>query len=74
GDLRTLAFGTEGRLTVRAIARAGVQVNLAGDRRRPVATFGGSYAVFSSMLVDAHFSTGSDEAFTGWGVAGRVVF
>jgi hypothetical protein len=74
GDVRTLAFGTEGRLTMRAVARAGVHVNLAGDRRAPVATLGGSYAVFGSMLVDAHFSTGSDEAFTGWGVAGRVVF
>lgn len=74
GDVRTLAFGTEGRLTTRAVARAGVHVNLAGEDRAPVATFGGSYAVFGSMLVDAHFSTGSDEAFTGWGVAGRVVF
>ena len=75
GDVRSLAFGTEGRLTRRAVARAGVQLNLAGDLgRTPVGTLGASYAVFGSMLVDAHVSTGSDEAFTGWGVAGRVVF
>ena len=75
GDVRALAFGTEGRLTARASARAGIQINTTGDRgRTPVASVGASYAAFSSLLVDAHFSTGSDDAFRGWGVAGRVVF
>ena len=75
GDVRTLAFGAEGRLTPRASARAGVQMNTSGDRgRTPLASIGASYAAFGSLLVDAHFSTGSDEAFRGWGVAGRVVF
>lgn len=75
GDVRTLALGTEARLTLRATARAGVQLNTAGDRgRTPLASVGASFAAFSSLLVDAHFSTGSDEAFRGWGVAGRVVF
>jgi len=75
GDVRTLALGTEARLTLRASARAGVQLNTAGDRgRTPVASVGASYVAFGSLLVDAHFSTGSDEAFRGWGVAGRVVF
>jgi hypothetical protein len=75
GDVRTLAFGTEGRLTTRASARAGVQMNTTGDRgRTPLASVGASYAAFGSLLVDAHFSKGSDNAFSGWGVAGRVVF
>ena len=75
GDVRTLAFGTEGRLTSRASARAGVHVNTIGNRgRTPVASFGGSYAASGSVLIDAHFSTGSEDAFRGWGVAGRVVF
>jgi hypothetical protein len=75
GDVRTLALGAEGRLSMRAIARAGVRLNTAGDAgRTPVATFGGSYAAFGSLLVDAHFSAGSDHGFGGWGVAGRVVF
>jgi hypothetical protein len=75
GDVRTLAFGTEGRITSRASARAGLELNTIGDRgRTPLASVGASYAVFGSMLVDAHISTGSDEAFRGWGVAGRVVF
>jgi hypothetical protein len=75
GDVRTFALGTEGRITSRASARAGVQLNTIGDRgRTPVASLGASYAVFRSLLVDAHFNTGSDDAFRGWGVAGRVVF
>ena len=75
GDVRTLAFGAEGRILPRVFARGGVQMNTAGDRgRTPVASIGGSYAVAGAVLVDAHFSSGSDEAFRGWGVAGRVVF
>jgi hypothetical protein len=75
GEVRTLAIGGEGRLTKRAIARAGIEMNTAGDGGlTPAATIGGSYAVFGSLVVDAHFSAGSDHAFGGWGVAGRVVF
>lgn len=75
GDVRTLAFGAEGRLTPRAVARAGVHLNTAGDDgRHPAASIGASYAAFGSLLVDAYISTGSDHAFGGWGVAGRVVF
>jgi hypothetical protein len=50
-------------------------MNTTGDRgRTPLASVGASYAAFGSLLVDAHFSMGSDSAFSGWGVAGRVVF
>jgi hypothetical protein len=74
GDVRALAVGTEGRLTVRALARAGLSINTApGADRSPVASVGGSFAVFGSLLVDAHASTGGAGA-KGWGVAGRVVF
>jgi hypothetical protein len=74
GDVRALAVGTEGRLSRRATLRAGFQLNTAGEDRMTTARLGGSYAVFGAMLVDAHFNTGSDTAFHGWGVAGRVVF
>lgn len=75
GDIRTLAIGAEGRLTARALARGGLQFNTTGEHgRTPVATVGASYAALGSLLVDAHFSTGSERGFSGWGLAGRVVF
>jgi hypothetical protein len=74
GDVRAFALGTEGRLTRRAMIRGGMHVNTAGDDRMPGVNVGGSYAVFGALLVDAHFSAGSDKEFGGWGVAGRVVF
>lgn len=75
GDLRTLAIGTEGRLTRRVVARGGVQLNTAGGGdRAPSVSLGASYLAFGAVLVDAHFSTGSDRSFRGWGLAGRVLF
>ena len=74
GDVRSLAIGAEGRLARRAVARGGVQFNTAGGGRDPSASMGASYAVFGALLVDAHFSTGSDAAYRSWGVAGRVGF
>jgi hypothetical protein len=74
GEVRAFAVGTEGRLSRRALVRAGVQLNTAGSDRMPTASLGGSYAVFGAMLVDAHFNTGSEMGFSGWGVAARVVF
>ena len=75
GDVRTFAMGAEGRLTTRAVVRGGMQLNTTGtEGRTPVATLGASYAVLGSLLIDAHFSTGSESGFTGWGVAGRVAF
>jgi hypothetical protein len=74
GDVRAVAIGAEGRLARRAVARGGVQFNATGGRRDPSASLGASYAVFGALLVDAHFSTGSDAAFRGWGLAGRVAF
>ena len=74
GDVRSLALGTEGRLTPRAAVRAGFQLNTAGSDQMPTASVGATYSVFGSLLVDAHFITGSDHGFRGWGVAGRMVF
>jgi hypothetical protein len=74
GDVRALALGTEARLTPRVLLRTGVQVNTTGSDRMATASLGGSYAVFSGLLLDAHFRTGSDHGFRGWGIAGRVVF
>jgi hypothetical protein len=75
GETRNVAIGAEGRIARRAFARAGVRFNTAGDSdREPAASFGGSYAVMGSLLVDAQVTTGSDRALRGWGVAGRVVF
>lgn len=74
GDIRAFAVGTEGRLTQRAMVRTGFQLNTAGSERMPTLSLGGTYAVFGALLVDAHFRTGSDHGFRGWGVAGRVVF
>lgn len=74
GDVRTLAIGAEGRVARRAVARGGVQFNTAGGDRAPSASLGASYAVSGALLIDAHFSSGSDGAFRGWGVAGRVGF
>lgn len=74
GDVRMIALGTEGRVSRRAIARGGVQFNTAGSGSDPVASLGLSYAAFGSLLVDAHFSTGADHGFGGWGVGARVLF
>ncbi len=75
GDMRELAVGTEGQLTKRLVARAGIRLNTTGDRgRTPGLSVGGSFAALGSLLVDAQVSTGADDAFRGWGVAGRMVF
>jgi hypothetical protein len=75
GDVRELAIGTEGQLMRRLAARAGVRFNTAGDgERTPALSAGGSFAVFGSLLIDAQVTGGSDKAFRGWGIAGRMVF
>ena len=75
GEMRELSLGTEGQLSKRVAARGGVRVNTAGDAgRRPAVSAGGSFAVFGSLLIDAQVTAGSDKAFRGWGIAGRMVF
>jgi hypothetical protein len=75
GEMRELAVGTEGQVTRRLTARAGLRLNTTGDRgRTPGLAVGGSFAALGSLLVDAQLTTGGDEVFRGWGVAGRMVF
>ena len=75
GDIREVAVGSEGQVTRRLTARAGFRFNAAGDGdRSPALSVGGSFAAWGSLLVDGQVTTGSDKAFKGWGIAGRVVF
>lgn len=75
GDVRELAIGSEGQLTRRLAARGGIRFNTAGEgERTPAVSAGGSVAVFGSLLIDAQITGGSDKAFRGWGLAGRLVF
>lgn len=75
GDVRELAVGTEGSVTHRITARGGFRFNTTGDAgRAPSVSVGGSFAVMGSFLVDAQVTGGSDQAFRGWAVAGRMVF
>jgi hypothetical protein len=75
GDVRELAIGSEGQLTRRLAGRGGIRLNTAGEgRRSPAISAGGSFAAFGSLLIDAQVTGGSDKAFRGWGLAGRLVF
>jgi hypothetical protein len=77
GLVRNLAAGAEGRVLGRATIRGGFRLNTRGDQpggRAPVATVGGSYAVYGSLFLDGQASFGSDQADRGWGVGARMVF
>jgi hypothetical protein len=78
GERRDIALGVEGRLTPRALVRAGVSVNTAdssdGDAGRQAYSAGGSYAVKASVYVDGHFTAGNERAGRQWGVAARFVY
>jgi hypothetical protein len=77
GDVRDVAIGAEGRVHRRVFLRSGFRMNtisdVSDDRARAV-TFGGSYALTASVLVDAQVTTGSDRVARGWGIAGRFVY
>ncbi len=75
GEVREFALGTEAAVTKRLTARGGFRLNTAGDRgRTPAFSVGGSFAVMGSAYLDAQVTAGSDDAFRGWGVAGRILF
>jgi hypothetical protein len=75
GDVREVAVGSEGQVTRRLAARAGLRINTAGDHgRTPAFSIGASFAPLGSVLIDAQLTAGSDKAFSGWGIAGRMVF
>jgi hypothetical protein len=75
GDVRELSLGTEAQVSRRFAARGGVRFNTMGDRgHAPAISAGASYAVYGAVLIDAQVTGGSDNAFRGWGVAGRFLF
>jgi hypothetical protein len=77
GDRRNLALGAEARVHRKAFIRSGFNVNTVSDQpggRAPVVSFGGSYAVTGSVLVDAQATVGAEKGARGWGIAGRFVF
>jgi hypothetical protein len=75
GDLREFAIGTEGQVARRVTARAGMRLNTTGDLgRTPSYSVGGSFALLGSLQLDAQVTSGSDKAFSSWGLAGRMVF
>jgi long-subunit fatty acid transport protein len=75
GDVRELSIGTEGQVTKHLTARGGFRFNTIGDRgHAPAISAGASYAVYGAVLIDAQITGGSDNAFRGWGLAGRFLF
>jgi F plasmid transfer operon, TraF, protein len=78
GEWRDAAVGAEARLARRAWVRGGVHWNTAGDDggpgAAPVASIGGSYAVYGSVLADGQVSMGSENGDKGWGIGLRFVF
>ena len=75
GALREVSLGTEAQVTRRLAARAGVRFNTAGQTgSAPAVSVGGSFAVLGSVQIDGQYTGGSDRAFRGWGIAGRMVF
>ena len=75
GEVRELAFGTEGQVMRQLALRAGLRFNTIGDHDwEPAVSAGVSYAAFGAVLIDAQITGGSDNAFRGWGLAGRFLF
>lgn len=75
GDVRELSIGSEGQVTKRFTARGGFRFNTIGDRgHAPAISAGASYAIYGSVQIDAQVTGGSDNAFRGWGLAGRFLF
>jgi hypothetical protein len=79
GERRDVAVGVEGKLARRTTVRSGLKVNLAdhdeiGDGSARGVSFGGSFALTPSVLIDTVAVTGGDRAGRSWGVAARFVY
>jgi hypothetical protein len=78
GEWRDAAIGAEARPARRAWVRGGIHWNTAGGEggpgAAPVGSFGGSYAVYGSVLADGQVSLGSENGGSGWGVGLRFLF
>jgi hypothetical protein len=73
GEWRDVALGLETRPAPNAWLRTGVHWNSRGPAT-PVASVGGSYAVYGSTMADAQVTFGSSNGNRGWGVGLRFVF
>ena len=73
GDWRDVALGLETRAGRNGRVRGGVHWNTAGGAA-PVASVGGSYAVYGATMADAQVSFGSSNGDRGWGIGLRFVF
>lgn len=77
GEWRDVALGLETRATRNAWLRSGVHWNSKGGEGGgavPVASVGGSFAVYGSTVADAQVTFGSSNGNRGWGVGLRFVF
>ena len=78
GEWRDAAIGAEARAARRAWVRGGIHWNTAGGDSgpgaAPIASLGGSYTVYGSVLADGQVSVGSENGDRGWGVGLRFVF
>jgi hypothetical protein len=78
GEWRDAAIGAEARAARRVWVRGGIHWNTAGGGSgpgaAPIASLGGSYAVYGSILADGQVSLGSENGDRGWGVGLRFVF
>jgi hypothetical protein len=71
--VRSLAFGVEGHVIAKAFVRSGFRLSTTGKARPSIAA-GGSYKVWSAILVDGQATWGGENADRGWGVAARFVY
>jgi hypothetical protein len=80
GDWRDAAVGLEAHPARSAWVRGGIHWNTAGGPAAggagaaPIASLGGSYAVYGATKMDAQVSFGSAGGDRGWGVGLRFVF
>jgi hypothetical protein len=86
GSWRDAAIGVETHPVPTAWLRGGVHWNAArfrpasagqaggGSGPAPIASFGGSYAIYGSTVADAQVSVGAAKGDRGWGVGLRFVF
>ena len=77
GDWRDVAVGIESHPHRTVWVRGGVHLNASGGDgtgAAPIASLGGSYAVYGSLLADGQVSVGSARGDRGWGVGLRFVF
>jgi len=71
GQVRHLAAGTEARVARRHYLRGGARFNTV-DERAAALSFGGSFGVTASLLVDAQVTVGSDRTHRGWVISAKL--